>query len=162
GQNLIVDLFDPTGAAVFEVGETSDVGPYVLPHSGTYTLNVRGPNNASGNYSFRLMDLSASPTLTLNAPVSATLSNAYQSDFYQFTSTAGQILFYDALTNDINPNSALALLLDPRWQTVGVNTAFQSDRGPFTIQYAGICYLSFRNTRSSAFTYSFRLLDMAS
>src|SRR5262249_40777586 len=94
GQNLIVDLMDPTGTAVFSTYEISDTGPYILPHSGTYTLNVRGLSGASGNYSFRLLDLSTSPTLTPNTSVTATLNNPYQADVYQFTSAAGQTFFY--------------------------------------------------------------------
>ena len=162
GQSLVVDLMDPTGTAVFSTGEISDTGPYILPHSGTYTLNVRGPGGASGNYSFRLLDLSTSPSLTLNNAVTATLSNPYQADIYQFTSAAGQTFYYDALTNDVNSPSVSAVLLDPRGQNVGVSGSFTTDRGPFSVRYGGTCYLIVQSPRSAPSPYSFRLLDVAS
>ncbi len=91
GQTLVVDLMAPDGTFVFfGIGQTSDSVPYTLPRSGTYTLNVRGSGGSSGNYSFRLLDLSTSPTLNLNAPVSNVLANPYETDFYQFTSLPGQ------------------------------------------------------------------------
>ncbi|HVV73365.1 MAG TPA: hypothetical protein VHI52_17970, partial [Verrucomicrobiae bacterium] len=163
GQNLAVDLVAPDGTAVFTVGETSDNGPYILPRSGTYTLQVRGYNGtASGNFSFRLLDLSASPVLAFNTAVSHSLDNPYQTDVYQFTSSAGQILLYDALTNDVDYPSVTPQLLDPRSQAIPLGSSFGTDRGPFLIQYPGTCYLSFRNNRSSSRSYAFRLLDPAS
>jgi hypothetical protein len=162
GQNLVVDLVSPDGTSVFSVGETSDSGPYILPRSGTYTLNVRGYLGASGNYSFRLLDLSASQVLPLNTPASGTLTNSYQTDVYRFTSSAGQQLVYNALTNDVNYPSVYVQLLDPRGQAVGPNSDFaNSSTAPFTLQYAGTSYLFFRNNTSVANGYSFQLLDVA-
>ena len=160
GQNLLVALISPDGTSVFTVGETADSVPYVLPRSGTYTLQIWAPNGASGNYSFRLLDLSASTVLPLNTPVTGTLSNAYQTDVYQFNSTAGQRLLYNGLTNDINNPSVFVQLLDPRAQTVGVNGDFaNSTTVPFTIQYAGTCYLLLRNNKTGANGFNFQLLD---
>jgi hypothetical protein len=163
GQTLVVDLTSPDGTVVFSVQETADAGPYILPRSGTYTLTVRGPNGSSGNYSLRLLDLSASPTLTLNSAVNATLNNPYETDVYEFTSTPGQALYYDAITNDASPATVYANLLDPRWQSLGPNGGpFANDRGPFAVQYGGTCYFWVRNARSSASSCAFRLLDIAS
>ncbi len=163
GQNLVADLIGPDGNAVFTVGETSDSGPYVLPRSGAYTLSVRGYNGTvSGNYSFRLLDLTASPALALNTAVSNALANPYQTDVYQFTSTSGQALIYDALTNDVNYPSVYVQLLDPNGQSIGPAGDFGNDRGPFGVQYTGTCYLLMRNNKPAASTYAFQMLDVAS
>ena len=162
GQNLNVDLISPDNTLFARLGETSDAGPYALPRSGTYTVSVWGNNGASGNYSFRLLDLSTSPLLPLNTPISATLTNSYQTDFYQFATTPGQQLIYNALTNDPNNPSVYVQLLDPRGQTVGPNSDFaNSSAAPFTMQYGGTAYLLFRNLRSTANGYSFQMLDLA-
>ena len=162
GQNLGVDLLAPDGTYVFYgAGETSDAGPYVLPRSGTYTLSVRGFSGASGNYSFRLLNLNSSPQLTLNSVTSGTLSNPFETDVYQFTTTAGQLLIYDALTNDVNYPSVFVSLLDPKFQTVGPGGDFQNDSSPFVVHYNGTCYLFLRNNRSAASGYAFQMLDPA-
>jgi hypothetical protein len=162
GQTLVVDLTSPDGTVVFSVQETADAGPYILPRSGSYTLTVRGPNGSSGNFSLRLLDLSASPMLTLNSAVNTTLKNPYETDVYQFTSTPGQALYYDAITNDASPPTVYVALLDPRGQFVGPNGGFATDRGPFAVQYGGTCYFWLRNAGSLASSCAFRLLDIAS
>jgi large repetitive protein len=162
GQNLFIELIAPDGTTVFTVGETSDSsGPYTLPRSGTYTLNVRGYSGASGNYSFRLLDLSASPQLQLNTAVSGTLANPYETDVYQFTSGSGQMLAYDALAADTNFPSVLVNLQDPRGQSIGPGGDFQNDRTPFIVQYAGTCYFFLRNNKAVTSTYAFQMIDVA-
>jgi hypothetical protein len=162
GQVLVVDLVSPDSTLVFDVNETSDAGPYILPRSGTYTLSVRGYNGASGNYSFRLLELTASPSLSLNTVVSNTAANPYETDVYRFTSSPGQRLIYDAVMNDANYPSVYAQLLDPRYQTIGPNGSdFANDQGPFTIQYGGASYLFLHNNLSVPSPYAFQLLDIA-
>ena len=160
GQNLAVDLVSPDGTTVFSVGETADSGPYILPRSGAYTLSVRGYNGASGNYSFRLLNLTTAAVLPLNTPVSNLLTNPYQTDVYQFTSYAGQKLYYNGLTNDVSYPSVIAQLLDPRGQVPGPNGDFANNYGPFLIQNAGSCYVFMRNYRNVASFCSFQVLDV--
>ncbi len=162
GQNLVVDLMAPDGSAVFfGNNETVDYGPYVLPRSGTYTLNVRGSGSASGNYSFRLLDLSASPKLPLNSVVSGTLSNPYETDIYQLTSGPGQSFVYDAVTIDTNYPSVFVSMLDPKGQPVGPNSVFQNDYNPFFVKTPGTCYFFIRNNKSVSSSYGFQMIDVA-
>ena len=132
-----------------------------MPRSGTYTLNVRGYNGASGNYSFRLLDLSASPQLQFNTAISGTLSNPYETDVYQFTTSSGQVLAYDALAADTNYPSVFVVLLDPRGQAIGPANDFQGDRTPFIVQYAGTCYFFLRNNKAVGSTFAFQMVDIA-
>jgi hypothetical protein len=162
GQSLLIDILNPDGILFTRFGETADAGAYVLPRSGTYTVNVWAVNGASGNYSFRILDMSATPVLPLNTPISGTLTNSYETDIYRLTSSSGQQLIYNALANDPNYPSVLVNFLDPRGQLIGPNTDFANSSGaPFTIQYPGTSYLLLRNTRTVASSYSFQMLDVA-
>ncbi|HTL16765.1 MAG TPA: hypothetical protein VL793_05985, partial [Patescibacteria group bacterium] len=158
GQSLVVDLMDPTGQPIFSVTETSDTGPYVLPRSGTYTLNVRGSGGASGNFSFRLLDLTASPTLGLNTVTSNSLAAAYQTDVYQFSGTSGQRLFYDSQVSSFQ--NIPIRLLGPDGQSTIANTIY-SDVGPLTLQVSGTYYFFIQNSASAGTSYQFNLADMA-
>jgi len=159
GQSLEIDLFDPTGGVVFATSEIADSGPYILPRSGTYTFNVRGPGGSSGNYNFRLLDLTASPTLTLNSGVSNALALPYQTDVYQFSGTAGQRLFFDSLVSG-NLNVQVRLLSPDGLRPL--DSYYYYDTGPFTLQFAGTYYLLLQSGLASNPSYDFQLLDIAS
>jgi len=161
GQSLVVDLIDPAGNPVFTVIETADSGPYVLPRSGTYSLNVRGPGGASGNFNFRLLDLSASPALPLNTAVGSVISVPFQTDVYQFQGAVGQRLLYDALTNDANYPAIYALLSNTDAKPSGPSSDFQNDSAPFTLPHSDTYYLLLKNLKSPATGYNFRLLDLS-
>src|SRR5262249_6471171 len=64
----------PDGSAIGPPGSGSDLGPFLLPQSGTYTVTVQGstPTDA-GNYALRVLDLSAAPTLALATETKQTL-----------------------------------------------------------------------------------------
>ncbi|MDE3066243.1 MAG: hypothetical protein KGJ60_01700 [Verrucomicrobiota bacterium] len=163
GQSLDVDLIDPYGNTVFTVNETADAGPYILPRSGTYTLDVRGYNGtASGNYDFRLLDLTTSPVLPLNAAVSNTLAAPYQTQVYQFSGAVGQRLFYDALTNDSDYPSVAVQLENALGVTVWQSGDFQNDSGPLTLAHSETYYLLLKGKKSPASSYNFQLLDLSS
>src|SRR5207249_2137613 len=55
-----VELLDPTSQQIFNIQGGADAGPYLLPRSGTYTMNVVG--NGTGDYKLRLLDLSSNST----------------------------------------------------------------------------------------------------
>ncbi len=159
GQSLVVDLMDPTGTAVFSVSETGDAGPFTLPSSGTYTLNVRGPGGASGNFNFRLLDLTTSPTLPLNSVVSNTLAAPYQTDVYQLAGTAGQRLYYDSqLSASVNIQLRL---MGPDGQTPFTGNVYY-DLGPSTLPFSATYYLFLQSGVSSSPNYVFQILDLGS
>ncbi|PYJ95656.1 MAG: hypothetical protein DME23_23440 [Verrucomicrobia bacterium] len=159
GGSLLVDLRDPSGALVFSTGETADTGPVTLPRSGTYSVNVRGNSpGATGLFKFRLLDLTSSPALLLNTNVTATLSNAYQTDVYQLVGSAGQRLYYDALDNDFDQVTARLISSDGA-AYLGVRNS-DSDFGPFTLTASGTNYLILESNMTGSPDYSFRLLDV--
>jgi subtilase family serine protease len=87
GSSTNVVVTGPDGAKV-------SFNPWLrLAEDGTYTVQVRDTGDATGRYSFRLLDLAAAPQLTLNTPVNDILDPGDSTNLYQFTGTAGQRLF---------------------------------------------------------------------
>src|SRR6266699_1301375 len=98
-----VQLINPSGGIVFINGNSdSDVGPFTLTEPGTYTLLQKGNGDATGDYSFRLIDVAQSPAkvLTFDTTVNGTNVPVISASVYRFTGANGQRLFFDfAATN---------------------------------------------------------------
>src|SRR6266567_638397 len=63
-----VQLISPSGGIVFLNGNSdSDVGPFTLTETGTYTLLLKGSAETTGDYSFRMLDVAAQPFVSLDA-----------------------------------------------------------------------------------------------
>ncbi|QLE56855.1 Ig-like domain-containing protein [Nostoc sp. TCL26-01] len=97
---IYAQLISPSGQQVFYNGDAdSDRQPFTLTETGTYKLILDGNANNTGDYSFRLLDASAAPTITLDTTVTNTLTPGLEADIYRINGTAGQRLFFDALAN---------------------------------------------------------------
>src|SRR6266446_7083650 len=98
-----VQLISPSGAIPFVNGNSdSDVGPFTLTETGAYTLLLKGSGDTTGDYSFRLIDVSQAPaqSLTFDTTVNGTNVPVTSASVYRFTGTNGQRLFFDfAATN---------------------------------------------------------------
>src|SRR5262249_46055604 len=159
--SLVVDLRDPTETIVTTFAASSDSGPHLLSRSGAYTARVRGASSSNaGSYRFRILDLiNGVPTLALNATTNVTMPQAYQTDVYRFTGTAGQRLVYDALDSDFEQVGAT--LLNPIGNFVHINGKADNDAGPFTLLVPGTYWLAIQNNLSTPTHYAFGLLDAA-
>lgn len=97
--NITWSLTGPSGTVVSQRGfsgsdSNSISGSDVLPlGAGSYTITVAGNNSYTGSYAFRLLNLSAAPTVTPNTPVSDTLNPGNSTNAYQFAGTAGQSIY---------------------------------------------------------------------
>jgi hypothetical protein len=157
--SLVADIRDPNNVLVFSTGTQTDSGPHTLPRSGTYTIQVRGssPGN-TGNFRFRLLDLTAVPVLPFNTLTSSNLTPAYKTDVYQFSGSAGQQLFYDAIDADFDQVNLR--LYGPGGFITSRNS--DSDSQPFTLPASGSHYLVLESTLATFPDYHFRLYDIAS
>jgi hypothetical protein len=161
GSSLVIDLRDPTGALVFSVAETADAGPYALPRSGTYSVQVRAFSpDATGLYRFRILDLTTAPSLVSGTTFTNILNPGFKTDAYRVAGTAGQRFFYDALQSD--PDTVSDRLLNSAGAVVGINNNSDSDVGPFTLLVSGQHYLVFEGNQVGAVDYGFRMFDLAS
>ncbi len=96
---IYAQLISPSGQTAFYNGDAdSDRAPFTLTESGTYKLSLDGNAADTGDYSFRLLDLSNATTVKLATTVTDTLTPGLESDIYKIDATAGQRLFFDALT----------------------------------------------------------------
>src|SRR6266446_10595068 len=98
-----VQLISPSGAIPFVNGNSdSDVGPFTLTETGTYTLLLKGSGDTTGDYRFRLIDVSLAPAsaLAFDTTINGTNVPVTSASVYRFTGTNGQRLFFDfAATN---------------------------------------------------------------
>lgn len=131
--------------------------------AGDYTLVIDGSGDTTGPYSFRLVDLASAVAIALGTPVSGELSPTRATDLYQFSGTAGQRLYFDALSasgfNNANP---VVMLVDPYGNQV-FRTSW-ADVEPFTLPASGTYYLLVEgrvyNTTDTG-QYSFNLVPVA-
>jgi hypothetical protein len=153
-----------------------DPGNFTLPTSGTYTVTVYGGTDATGTYAFNVV-----PALTQSfsvirdqivtngvpGPGAGVIETAGAHDSYSFSATAGQTVYFDALTG--NP-------CDPklRWKCMGPTNQVlfdqwfvatsgcgNSDPGNHTFTQAGLYSIVVYGGLDGTGTYSFQLIEPA-
>jgi membrane-associated phospholipid phosphatase/methionine-rich copper-binding protein CopC len=88
-------LTSPSGKSITQVSTYNGYAPITLTETGNYIATVKSANNSTGDYSFRLVDTQAAPTITLGTTVTDTLSDLAELDAYQIDGKAGQRLFFN-------------------------------------------------------------------
>ncbi len=116
--------------------------------AGDYTLTINGHQDFTGEFRFRLLDLSQATTLTPGTPVSGRLSPANQTDAWQFTAVAGERFFFDRQAE--TADNAWWRLLDPYGRVVWGATDFGSDGGLHTLELDGSYTLLIEGRRNAA------------
>ena len=96
---IVVRLLNPFGTPVFLNGQNSDSdgGPFTLTDSGTYTLIIDGNGATTGDFSFRLLDLANADVLTLDSPMTSTLTPGYSADVFVLDGAAGERYYFEGL-----------------------------------------------------------------
>jgi large repetitive protein len=167
-----VALIAPDGASVFaNVSAASapyETGMYILPTSGTYSLQVTALGG--GDYNFRILNLDtdAIPAV-FGTNYSGPLTMPFQTVAYRFTATAGQRLLYDGLEGDNEP--VYMELRSPSGAYVPNMGYFaysyyygsynaDGDYGLATLTESGTYFLFIGSGVATTNHYSFRLLDV--
>ncbi|MDJ0844826.1 Ig-like domain-containing protein [Crocosphaera sp.] len=102
--NIRARLVSPSGVEVFQFfnGFNFDSNPITLIEQGTYQLIVEGGfSNATGNFSFRLLDAGNATPLTVNAPVMGDIA-ANTSELFTFEGTEGDRIVFNNRDDDSN------------------------------------------------------------
>src|SRR6266446_1628080 len=121
---VTVQLVAPSGNAVFAINGGADAGPYFLPESGNYRLEVIGAS--AGSYDFRLLNLNVDATnLLFGTTYNPTLNPAFRTDVYRFSGTAGQRLYYDA--QEYDADAVGVQLFNPEGQVDFINGNSDND-----------------------------------
>ncbi|NJN12163.1 MAG: hypothetical protein HC815_31065, partial [Richelia sp. RM1_1_1] len=152
--NIIAKLFSPSGKEVVTWSTNTDSNqPLSLLETGTYRLVISSNNNATGNYSFRLVDLETVSTLAFNTPVTGRLDPGAEVEFYQFYAAVGQKFNFDlTATQWINANWVL-------YEPSGAAIATPSSTTPdfeVTPEKAGTYVLAVRGSSTTPIDYNFR------
>lgn len=94
-------------AVEFSQAESGTFG--LIP--GEYTLTVDGTRDATGEYSFRLSDISSGTQIFPGSATSGMLEPGNETDIYQFSATAGELFYFDLL--DASATNSRWQLVDP-------------------------------------------------
>ncbi len=162
---LTWELHDPYDSISFKQSTLTSYGSYTFYSSGTYTLYVYGSNGETGTYGFKLWEVPAPQTFTINvgdviskdipAVGAGSLEAPGSEDVYTFALATQQTLYFDALA---------PLTYSIYWQLTNSNSPYSyifsddlsSDAGSYTLA-AGTYSLrvySYSNYRGN---YSFRI-----
>ena len=97
GDNLRVQLFDPLGNPVFDMGAEQDSDPFTLVLSGTYSLRMKDYGDGTGNYAFRVLDTVTAPTVSYDTVISDSVTNTFGARLYFVPATANLRFIVDGL-----------------------------------------------------------------
>ncbi|KQP20290.1 LamG-like jellyroll fold domain-containing protein [Pseudorhodoferax sp. Leaf265] len=118
--NMRWTLTGPSGTVVNAQGLDSQsnaaaYAPLSLA-AGDYKITIDGVGQTTGDYGFRLLDLSRADSLPLGQPVNGTFADGAQQVAYQFDAQAGDALWLDTVTL---PSGSNLRLHDPFGNRIG-------------------------------------------
>jgi hypothetical protein len=140
--NMTWQLDGPGGQVVgptgFQSSDGSQGGEVLSLDAGTYTLRVDANGEHTGDYQFRLLNLTNADPIDFGTQLTGTLENAgRETDLFQFNADAGTELFFDA--QQLGGGTAYWQLVDPDGATVFGPTSFDtnSDLSRLTVEKTG-------------------------
>jgi hypothetical protein len=148
----------------FSSTDAQDISdPSLQLAAGTYTLAVAGNNfQVTGNYQFRLIDFAGATAVTPGTPVNGILNPADSTVLYQFTGSAGQMLYFNGQGSSGFSYQPYCRLYAPLGNIVFAQSV-ASDVDTFTLPQSGTYTLTVEgrvyDTHASG-TYSFNLLPV--
>lgn len=130
---------------------------YTLP-AGDYTMTIDATSGATPGYAFRLLDFAAATPVAVDVIVSTNILPT-TTTAYKFTATAGQSLYFNAVSQSgFNSYGAYWTLVSPSGLPL-FDTSF-TDRGPLTMAESGTYtmlaggYGSYETSPSGSFSLS--------
>jgi hypothetical protein len=174
----------PTNQVLFDQWLTAtpgcgngDPGTMTFPVSGTYTVTVSGFTDATGNYAFQVMPvLPQTFTLALGQIVTngvpgigaGSIETSGASDVFTFSATAGQSVYFDALTgNPCDPRlrwkciGPTNLVLFDQWLTATPGCG-NGDPGTITFPASGTYTVTVYGGTDATGTYAFNVVPILS
>ncbi|PHR92220.1 MAG: hypothetical protein COA78_33630, partial [Blastopirellula sp.] len=99
-----LSLFDSSGELIVEQhfyddDEDQDLSVLRVP-AGDYEVKISDNGGRTGNYSFRLLDLSTATPINLDAVIEGTLAPSEETEAYQFTLADEKTLYFDQINLD--------------------------------------------------------------
>lgn len=155
--SIFWSLVGPTGELANRTFSNSDFfEPLIDAVPGDYSLTIDAFGDTTGEFRFRVLDLSSAALLTVDSDVSGVLSPDSETDLYRFNATAGDRFFFDVL--DIgNSFNAGWRLFDPFGNSLFVTSL--TDVGPLAVAQSGTYTLAVEggSVEGDLPTYSFNV-----
>ncbi len=152
--SINASLISPSGENVFFSSNVrSDGAPVTLIENGTYQLKIDGSGAATGDYSFRVLDVANAVELTLDELTIGTLADATNTDLFKFTATEGDKFYLDGQGDTFN---GTYIIYNQVNQSI-VSQTFGFDR-EFTVTAEGNYLLALQGSGTEALDYSFNLI----
>jgi RHS repeat-associated protein len=176
GQRLFIDSIQASAAGTWRLfnsswqevhADSSADTELVLSQSDTYYLMLQGNKDNSATYQFKVVtpeDNTATMDLgDIDTPrtVTGAIVEKGERDYYTFTGTVGQSIFFDGISfNGSNNNAHSINLINPRGETVWTSSFSGSDNTtPILLAENGTYRIQIAPRGENTGTYSFNLLD---
>ncbi|WP_235111743.1 putative Ig domain-containing protein [Acaryochloris sp. 'Moss Beach'] len=128
--------------------------------AGDYLLAMQGFGSSNASYGLRMITPEfVTETLAIDEVITSATVEKGEQDTYTFTGTAGQQVYFDALTTDSGLNNN-ALIYDPNGQRLAT-TSTRADGSPVRLTQDGQYRLVIDGSTDRTGGYNFRLLDRA-
>jgi RHS repeat-associated protein len=144
--NINARLVSTSGVEIFNTKIASDAQrrPVILPEGGNYQLIIDCTGEVTGNYSFRLHNLSTATTLATSSVTNGTLNPGSSTNLFKFSGNAGNRLYLDS---QIASPNATWLLYGPGNQLIDSKPL--SDDYEVVLPSGGMYYLMLRGDGSA-------------
>ncbi len=153
--NLNYRLTGPDGRNIFT--DSNDSGPWQLPQSGTYTLEITPKTNSTVDFEFVLWRLFPAVIddgqLTLNRYTKNATKFPGQKVIYQFAASEGQRVYFDE--QHVGNQLTEYRLIAPDGRTTVFET--DNDTGPLTLPQSGTYLLEIDPTEDNTVEFAFVL-----
>ncbi|MGN6548033.1 MAG: hypothetical protein ACTHK7_23565, partial [Aureliella sp.] len=151
-------LVSPSGIVLWNDNTDANAGPLTLTEAGTYHLRITADNDASGTYSFRILQPTfSSQPLNFGSPVIDQLAAPGDEKRYTFSGSVGERIFYDSLQNDFAVDTRKILVAPSGAIFWNQNT--DDNAGPLTLTEAGTYQLRIFGGNDAAGPYAFQVLS---
>jgi len=166
--NFTWTLIGPGGATIvsgrgLQNSDSFDFGvPYIDLTSGAYTLTIDATGDATGAYSFRLLNYASATTITPGTPVIDTLNPATETDIFKLNVAAPNGKFYFDATG--STSNATWRLIDP-FGSIVFDNGLTTDVDTLTLAQPGTYFLVVegrRNAGNASAAYSFNVVSEVS
>jgi RHS repeat-associated protein len=138
--NLNWSLTGPTGTVVsnrtFTSSDAANGNPVLSLPAGDYTLTVAATGTSTGNYSFRLIELSAATAFVPGTPLNGSFDPANETDLYRFNALAGERFYFNTISRT-NPGNDRWRLVDPFGNILFFNFFTGGDVDVLTLAQSG-------------------------
>ncbi|EHJ10225.1 hypothetical protein CWATWH0003_5022t6, partial [Crocosphaera watsonii WH 0003] len=151
--NMNARLISPTGNTLLNSQNVNgDSNPITLLEAGTYELTINGGfNNATGDFSFQMLDVADATEITINEEEIGTLEGS-SSLLFTFEGTAGERIFFNDLDDDFSESLTIYNAVN-NFVASGLNSSFTPETsGTY------LAVLANNNFSGTSEEYNFELL----